>query len=277
MAEHVVVIGCDGMGSLAFTQTNAPVMHRLMRDGAWTLRARGVLPTVSSPNWASIIMGAGPEQHGVTSNDWETNKFEITPTAVGHGGIFPTIFGELRAQRPEACIVCVHDWDGFGRLLEPGAPDVLENVKGSAATAQRAVQLIKERKPTFTFIHFDDVDHAGHEFGWKTPEYFKAVELIDGLIGQVIAALERAAIRERTIVLVTADHGGLNKKHGGATMDEIEIPWIIAGPGVRAGHAIQSPVNTYDTAATLAMIFDIQAPTAWIGRPVKEAFASGSH
>jgi len=274
-AEHVVVIGCDGMGSVSFTPTNAPVMHRLMREGAWTLRARGVLPTVSSPNWASMIMGAGPEQHGVTSNEWQTNKFEIAPTAVGPGGMFPTIFGQLRAQRPDSRIVCVHDWDGFGRLLEPGAPDVLENVKGSAATARRAALLIKELKPNFLFIHFDDVDHAGHEFGWKSAEYFRAVEDMDGLVGQVLAALDEAGIRDRTVVLVTADHGGVGKKHGGATMEELEIPWIIAGPGVRVGHQIQSPVNTYDTAATLAMVFDIRAPATWIARPVKEAFTGG--
>src|SRR4051794_12204225 len=68
-AEHVVVIGCDGFGSLGFTASNAPVLHKLMRGGAYTLHSRGVLPTTSSPNWASMIMGAGPEQHGVTSND----------------------------------------------------------------------------------------------------------------------------------------------------------------------------------------------------------------
>jgi len=270
--EHVVVIGCDGMGSLAFTETNAPVMRRLMREGAWTLRARGVMPTSSSPNWASMIMGAGPEQHGVTSNEWETNKFDIAPTVVGTGGMFPTIFGALRAQRPTARILCVHDWDGFGRLMERSAVDVLENVKGSPATAQRAVELVKERKPNFLFIHFDDVDHAGHKFGWKTPEYFEAVEMIDGLIGQVLASLDEAGIRKQTLVLVTADHGGVEKKHGGTTMAELEIPWIIAGPGVRVGHQIQSAVNTYDTAATLAMVFGIKPPESWIARPVREAF-----
>lgn len=89
--EHVIVVGCDGLGSLALTRSNAPVLHRLMRGGAWTLKARAVMPTSSSPNWASMIMGAGPEQHGITSNDWETNRFTIAPTEVGPGGIFPTI------------------------------------------------------------------------------------------------------------------------------------------------------------------------------------------
>src|SRR6185369_165670 len=92
-AEHVLIIGCDGFGSVGFTSSNTPALHKLMREGSYTLHARGVMPTSSSPNWASIIMGAGPEQHGVTSNDWETNKFEITPTATGMGVMFPTIFG----------------------------------------------------------------------------------------------------------------------------------------------------------------------------------------
>ncbi|MCI0537763.1 MAG: hypothetical protein L0Z50_21325, partial [Verrucomicrobiales bacterium] len=66
--------------------------------------------------------------------------------------------------------------------------------------------------------------------------------------------------------------GGKGTKHGGFTMEELEIPWIIAGPGVAPGQEIKSPVNTYDTAATLAHIFGLKAPKAWIARPVLEAF-----
>lgn len=270
--EHVLVVGCDGFGSLAFTPSNTPVLHRLMAEGSYTLRARGVMPTSSSPNWASLIMGAGPEQHGVTSNDWETNKFEIYPTATGMGVMFPTIFGVLRQQRPQAYIACVHDWDGFGRLMEPKAMDLLENVKGSTNTAVRAAEVIRQHQPTFLFVHFDDVDHAGHEYGWKSPEYFKAVDMVDGLIGNLLTALGDAGIRDQTVVLMTADHGGKGKHHGEPSMEELEIPIIIAGPGIQKGHQIQSPVNTYDTAATLAAIFAVSPPAAWIARPMNEAF-----
>jgi len=30
-------------------------------------------------------------------------------------------------------------------------------------------------------------------------------------------------------------------------------------------------VNTYDTAATVAALFELRAPDAWIGKPIKEA------
>ena len=268
---HVLVIGCDGFCSVGFTSSNAPVLHQLMREGSYTLHARGVMPTSSSPNWASIIMGAGPEQHGVTSNEWETNKFEIAPVVAGPGGMFPTIFGVLREQRPQAYIACVHDWDGFGRLFERNAVDLVENVKGSPATARRAAEVIRQHKPTFLFVHFDDVDHAGHEFGWKSPQYYQTVDIVDGLIGNLLAALKQAGIRDQTVVIMTADHGGKGKSHGEPTMEELEIPIVLAGPGVKRGHEITSPVNTYDTAATIAALFGVKPPAVWIGRPINEA------
>ena len=270
--SHVVVIGCDGMSPDGVRKAKAPNLDQLMKEGAFTLHARGVMPTVSSPNWASMIMGAGPEQHGVTSNEWATNKFEIAPTVVGPGGMFPTIFGSLRAQQPASVILCYHDWDGFGRLFERAAADVIEHPAGPTNTILRAIEAFKARRPTFTFIHLDHVDDAGHHFGHGTREYYDSVGVADDLIGRAIQGLKDAGMWEKTILIVTADHGGKNKGHGGATMAELEIPWIIHGPGVAKGRELTAPVNTYDTAATIAYVLGVRPPEAWIGKAVKAAF-----
>jgi len=271
--EHVIIIGCDGMSPDGVRQAKAPHMKRMMKEGAWTLKARGVMPTSSSPNWASMIMGAGPEQHGVTSNDWQTNRCEIEPVARGREGMFPTIFGTIREQRPEAIIGCFYDWDDFGRLLERSAVDFMEDSAGPTNAALHAIEFIRARKPTFTFIHLDHVDHAGHDLGHGTPEYYESVDVADKLIGNVLTALESAGMMERSVVLVTSDHGGVGKSHGKATMAEIEIPWIIFGRGVKRGHEIQTPVNTCDTALTVAHLLGVKPHPATIGKPVKEAFA----
>ena len=275
--EHVVVVGCDGMSPDGVRKATAPVMRRLMREGAWTLHARAVMPTSSSPNWASMLTGAGPEQHGITSNEWQPEKFEIAPTTRGPGGIFPTIFCALREQRPDSYLAVFHDWDGFGRLVERKLVDVVEHLEGPTNTVHRAVECIKTCRPTLTFLQLDHVDHAGHEYGHGTRQYYEAVAVADQLIGEVIAAIEEAGLKNDTLLLVTSDHGGRGKGHGGATMEEIEIPWIIAGPGIRAGLEIHTPVNTYDTAATLALVFGLTPPDAWIARPVREAFADGTN
>ena len=78
----------------------------------------------------------------------------------------------------------------------------------------------------------------------------------------------------QTILIITADHGGVGKGHGGATLAEVEIPWIIAGPGVAPAKELTSFVNIYDTAATAAHVLGLSAPDCWIAKPVLEAFES---
>jgi predicted AlkP superfamily pyrophosphatase or phosphodiesterase len=274
--NHMVVIGVDGLSPDGVLKAKSTTLHGLMKAGAWSLHARGVMPTSSSPNWASMIMGAGPEQHGVTSNEWQPDKFEIAPIATGSGGIFPTIFGILREQRPRAIMGVFHDWDDYGRLFERKAVTVIKDTDGPTNAVHEAAAFWKDHKATFTFIHLDHVDHAGHEIGHGTPEYYESVEVADKLIGEAIEALRSSGMWERTILLVTADHGGHGKGHGQPIMADLEIPWIITGPGVKAGHEIKSHINTYDTAATIAYVFGLKPPEVWIGRPVREAFKAAS-
>src|SRR4051812_8441012 len=47
-AQHVVVIGCDGLSPDGVRKARSPVMKRMMAQGAWSLTARGVMPTTSS-------------------------------------------------------------------------------------------------------------------------------------------------------------------------------------------------------------------------------------
>ena len=156
--------------------------------------------------------------------------------------------------------------------MDRKAVDVLEHLDGPIKTTERAIAYLKEKRPEFTFIHLDHVDGAGHDHGHGSPEYYEAVSEADRLIALILQGLKDAGIAQETIVLITADHGGKGKGHGGATMEEIEIPWIIAGPGIASGKEIKDPVNTYDTAATIAFIFALTTPKAWIARSVDEAF-----
>jgi len=275
LAQHVVIIGVDGMKGEAALNAQTPYMHGLMSKGAYTLHARAVIPLVSKPNWASMIMGAPPEQHGVTSNEWLPNKFDITPVCTDSAGIFPTIFGVLREQRPKAVIGIFTDWDGFTTLVEPKSPDLMEVTnEDQAKTTEQALTFIREHKPTLTFIHYDSVDEAGHTYGWDTPQYYAAVTQIDQYLGEILKTLDETGLLGQTIILVTADHGGLGLKHGENLMPDIEIPWIISGPGIRRGIEIASPVNTYDTAPTVAYVLGLSQPSCWLGKAMLPCFES---
>ena len=279
--QRAVLLGIDGLGSKGLAAAHTPNIDTLRRQGTWTLHARGVMPTSSSPNWASMIMGAGPEQHGVTSNAWKPDDFGIAPVCKGRGGIFPTIYGLLRDQRPKAVIGTFSEWEDYDRLVEPGVADVMAHpdgprknnaapFKGASQTMAMATEFLRTRKPDFLFIQLDLVDHAGHHFGHLTPEYIAAVQEADRLVGILIAAIGEAGAG-RPVLLLTADHGGVGKKHGGETMAEIEIPWILEGPGIARGREVTRPVNTYDTAPTLARVLGVKPHPCWIGKVVEDA------
>ena len=270
--KHLVIIGVDAMSPNGILNSKTPVMDEMMAKGAYTLNARGVLPTSSSTNWASMVSGSGPEQHGVTSNGWEKDDFTLPPVLTGSEDIYPTIFGVARQQRPDMEMGAIYTWKGFVRLIERSALNYDVNQKTDALTLEKTVNYLKDKKPNFLFIHFDDVDHVGHSMGHKTPAFYDAVAHIDQQIGQIIQATKDAGIFDETAFIVSADHGGIGYGHGGETLDEIEIPFIVYGKGIKEGYLIKDKVYTYDNAATAAKLLGVTPPQAWIGRPVISAF-----
>lgn len=67
-------------------------------------------------------------------------------------------------------------------------------------------------------------------------------------------------------------HGGINKGHGGKTMEEMETPFIIAGKNIKKGGAFEESMMQFDCASTIASVFNLEQPQVWIGRPMTQVF-----
>jgi len=267
-AGHVIIVGVDGLSTDGVREANTPTLHDMMKKGSWSLHARGVLPTTSGANWASIIDGVGPEQHGVTSNDWKVGEFNFPTSVIGSGGFFPSIFQVLSEQHPEWEVASIYEWDGFGNLYDHRFVDYDAHGKDPDDTAGLAAAYIKAKRPNFLFVHLDLVDDAGHTYGHGSPRYYEAVTKADALIAKIRQASVDAGIADDTVILVTSDHGGVGKGHGGETLAELEIPWITAGKNIKPGVELDLPINTFDTTATVAWLLGAKIPYAWLGRAV---------
>jgi arylsulfatase A-like enzyme len=110
----------------------------------------------------------------------------------------------------------------------------------------------------------------------------QAVAEADRCIGLILAALSDAGMKNSTLVIVTADHGGSGRTHGPEDTASRTIPWIISGPHVRPnfdltliGH--QREVQTFDTFSTSCAVLGLHAPVddPVIGRFISEAFDTG--
>lgn len=270
--EHVVVIGVDGMSPNGIQKGKTPILRKMIAEGAVKWNVRTVLPSSSSPNWASMIMGVGIEGHGILDNGWEKDNFSLPPLVSGESEIFPTIFSVIRKASPKAEIGAIYHWEGFGRLFEKEAVSHDKNYKTEDSTAAAFVSYLINKKPKFSFLHLDDVDGAGHGAGHGTQAYFNAIDKADSLIGTVLDGIKRAGMQQKTLVIVTSDHGGVGYGHGGPTPEEAEVPMVFYGYGVKKGYKIKQQVYMYDLAASIAFALKITPPYAWTSRPVKSAF-----
>lgn len=277
LAKHVVFIGVDGWGAYSVPKaTDIPNIKWLMQSGAYTLHKRSVFPTASAINWASMWNGCPTEIHGIT--EWNTRK-PTTPIPQGVAnsrGLIPTVFSLLREKYPQAVTAYVGWWDVIPDLIDTACINHIYMVKGKeaciAGAMNKTCEMIRRYKPALTFVSIDEPDGVGHAIGHDTPAYYDTLRVVDEYVGKVIEATKEAGIFGETIFIMTTDHGGVGKGHGGRSLLEYEGPYIIAGKNVKAMGAFPQSMMQYDIAATTAYIFGLTPPQVWVGRPMKQVF-----
>jgi hypothetical protein len=145
-----------------------------------------------------------------------------------------------------------------------------------ADVAHAAVEIITQHRPKLMVVHFAQNDVIGHGIGWGTREQVEALANTDRQLGRVLNALEQAGVANETTIILSADHGGAAKGHGGPDPRSQTIPWIITGPGVLKDVDMSQykdlNIRTYDTFATACHVLGLTEPEGIDGRVVTAAF-----
>jgi predicted AlkP superfamily pyrophosphatase or phosphodiesterase len=266
VSSHVIVISIDGLRADAIEKYNARTLLRLARDGAFAVGAQTITPSRTLPAHVSMLTGVTPDIHGITWNSDETEKFGYVPV--------PTVF-EL-AKDHGYTTAAFFSKTKFHHLQKPGTLDYSQAPDGSNWMATKTVadvqQYLKFRRPNLLFVHIGEPDYAGHGFGWMSFAYGWAVRRADGAVEVLLKAAERAFGVGNFTILITADHGGHNRSHGGTDPRDMTIPWIAWGKGVASG-TVPTDVKTTDTAATVLWLLGVSQPEHWSGKAVAAALA----
>lgn len=95
--------------------------------------------------------------------------------------------------------------------------------------------------------------------------YYAAITLIDTHIGRILDSLEETGQLDNTLIIFTSDHGEMLGDRGVFQKvfpyeGSAHIPMMISGPGVSPGHLVDTPVNTWDTTATILAAAGIEHP-----------------
>ncbi len=261
-ADLVVLISLDGLRPDAIGP-DMRGLHRLYLQGASPHTARTITKSATLPAHASMVSGVDASLHHLDFNAYKPERGSIA---------VPTIFSLVhQAGLPTAMFV------GKGKLrhLLARPTDASFKVGGLVCDKQLkdALPYLQTAERGLVFLHFADPDSAGHRFGWMSNEYIEAVRRADRCLEHVLEVIEQGGRKDRTLVIVTSDHGGHNKGHGTRLDVDQHIPWYAVGAGVKRGR-IKRAVHTTDTAATTLAALGVLHPPSMHGKPVLEALGS---
>ena len=256
--KRVVFIGIDGAGvGVKDPQANATHIQKLISEGAGTYEAQAMTPTISGQNWGSMHHGVIPSKHGLDNGNIDQPYPENNP--------YPSYMKLLKQERPMLKQASFTTWSPINKgIIEDSAGAYKANGSNDTITTQNTVDYIKAQGKNShnIFVHLDEVDGAGHSYGYGGTKWYEALQKADQRVGQIVQALEDEGLTEDTLIIVTTDHGGIGTGHGGNTPQERTIFWAAKGGSITPG-TVLSDLENIDTAAVIARALRLDIPDYW--------------
>jgi arylsulfatase A-like enzyme len=286
----------DHLGCYGNAAARTPTLDRLAREGVLFEDAYSSVP-LTAPSHATILTGKYPMAHGVRDNGLfvlapeqrtlaEILKGQGYHTGAAVGG-FPLVARYGLNQ----------GFDRYDDRLTPAYDSPLAGGvprKNGFAFEERSAARVNEavfewldaqgQEPFFLWVHYYDP----HQPNRPPPPYDQlfADSLYDGEIayadeslGTLLDHLKRRGVYDRTLLVMTADHGEGLGEHDELTHSyllynsTLHVPLIVRGPRVPAGRRVPGRVRLVDVAPTVLEALGVPVPPDMQGRSLAPLFA----
>ena len=271
-----VLIVVDGLGE---ANLKARAGHARTLAGLQRKRLSTVIPSTTAAALTSLVTGELPGQHGLIGyrirhprlgilsplKDWEgitvadawqrsTPLFEVASSL----GIRSYAIG-----RP------AHATGGLTAAILRGAEYL-----GGQRIADRfalAREALSAGDPSVMYLYVDELDKAGHEFGWESERWLRRLEQLDAAVDDFLRYLPADVG-----VVITADHGMVDvADHQQVILDEAawfddRISDVAGEPRMRSLY-LNDPA---DAARVAHAVQEAEGTRAWVGTR-DQAIAAG--
>tara|TARA_B110000240_G_scaffold147005_1_gene162491 strand:+ start:4743 stop:5375 length:633 start_codon:yes stop_codon:yes gene_type:complete len=179
--KKVLIIGIDGCRADALELANTPVIDNLIQNGIYSTDALNDDITVSGPGWSAILCGVWSDKHLSIDNSFNNTDYFN----------FPPIFKYAEDFDDDLNTVSICNWNPINDNIVQNYADFKLNVSSDYDVSSEASTYITNNDPDLIFLHFDDVDHAGHNYGFSPniTEYITSIEAVDDLLDPVMQAI----------------------------------------------------------------------------------------
>jgi len=221
--KKVLLIGIDGCRADALKLANTPTIDNLIANGVYSADALNDDITISGPGWSAILCGV-----------WSSKHLSIDNSFVGTDYInYPPLFKRIEDFDNNLHTVSICNWNPINDYIVQNYADYKLNVSSDSDVSSEASTYLTTNDPDMMFLHFDDVDHAGHAYGFSpnVSQYITAIEGVDALLAPIMQSISQRPnyTNEDWLVLITSDHGGVGTSHGGTSIEHQNVVVIASG------------------------------------------------
>ena len=148
IADHVIILSEDGLRPDALLAARAPVHQSLMREGAYTMRARTIRQASTLPSHAAMLSGFDVADHGLSWNSWRPERGFIR---------VPTVFSvATNAGKSAAAFVGKRKLE---HIAQPGSVTLFSRPGYLCPrVVEQAAAYFRDSHPQIEFVHFSDPD-----------------------------------------------------------------------------------------------------------------------
>jgi choline-sulfatase len=279
----------DHVGAYGYTKGETPALDGLARGGVLVEDAVVQVPQ-TRPSHVSIFTGREPYEHGIRDNlsppldpRFPTLATVLQARGYATGGFI----GAYPVSRDSGLD---HGFDRFDDPFGKGAGRARDDRSSRPAreVVDKALGWLGglQKRPFFAWVHLFD-PHAPYTPPPPFRERFKAspydgeVAYADSELARLLQWLSRSGEAQRTLVVVTSDHGEGLSDHG---EDEhliflydttLKVPLVLSWPGhLPTGAHVQGQFRSIDLMPTLLELLGVPSP-AVSGASRAEAVRTG--
>lgn len=284
-AQKAIFVIVDGIAADVIEKQPTPALDKIAKQGGYTRAHVGgekggysQTPTISAVGYNSLLTGTWVNKHNVWDNDIAVPNYN-----------YWTIFRYFKEQYPQKKAAVFSSWldnrtklvgetlretgnlklDHYFDGLELDTVNYPHDKKRDfmhridEAVVNRATDYIKKEAPDLTWVYLEYTDDMGHMYG-DSPEFFKAVGLMDNQIGRLWEAISyrEKQFNENWVIYITTDHGrdAATGKHHGGQSDRERSTWIVTNAKELNNYFKTGNPGIVDIMPTIASFLNISIP-----------------
>lgn len=261
----------DHLGCYGYDKGTTPNLDRFAERSLRFAKCISPVP-VTLPSHTSMFTGMIPPRHSVRDNGTFTVPDDLPTLATVLKGEGYATIGVIGAFPLISTSGFARGFDIYDESFESHRGGVLSmffDERKADQVTRRAQEYLRQHQdePFFLFVHYFDVHQT-----WTAPEpyasafrqvpYDAEVAFTDRWVGELLDSITGLDLDQRTVVIVTADHGEGLMEHGEASHSmqiyntTQHVPLFVSAPGVAAG-VVEHPVGLIDIAPTVVELLGL--------------------